>query len=83
MTHDPLDASVRSLALSCMLALGLAACSGNGNEGSTYRTSPEFRSDSPPPESTLGITLFGNPESDGSEGACFPGHDLFHATSFR
>ena len=69
MTHDPLDASVRSLALSCMLALGLAACSGNGNEGSTYRTSPEFRSDSPPPESTLGITLFGNPESDGSEGA--------------
>ena len=52
------------------LVLGLGACSGNdsGDGGTSYRTSPEFRSEAPP-ESGLGITLFGESDSEGTEGA--------------
>jgi hypothetical protein len=57
------------LSLAAILVLALAACSGDDNTGSTYRTSPEFRSDAAPPDSGLGITLFGDSESDGTEGA--------------
>ena len=75
----PLRTPARSLArpltrpmaivLAGVLACGLTACSSDdGNSGSTYRTSPEFRSDAPA-ESGLGITLFGESESDGTEGA--------------
>ena len=51
------------------LAVTLTACSGNENKGSSYRTSPEFRSEAGPSESGLGITLFGDSNSQGTEGA--------------
>lgn len=47
--------------------LGLAACGGNDNPGSSYRTAPDYRSEAAP-ESGLGITLFGT-SSQGTEGA--------------
>lgn len=51
------------------VALGLVACGGNGNDGASYRTSPEYRSEAAPAETGLGITLFGDSDSQGTEGA--------------
>ena len=68
------------LSLASILILALAACSGDDNTGSTYRTSPEFRSDAAPPESGLGITLFGDSESDGTEGAASVNAFLWRAS---
>jgi len=51
------------------MALILAACSGGGDPGSSYRTSPEFRTDPNAAESGLGITLFGESDSEGADGA--------------
>ncbi len=50
------------------VALVLAACSGDGDPGANYRTSPEFRSD-PNAGGGLGITLFGESDGEGTEGA--------------
>lgn len=61
-------ATLLKVSAACVLALAISACSGDDNEGSTYRTSPEFRSDAPP-EAGLGITLFGDSNSQGTEGA--------------
>lgn len=58
-----------SLATVFFVMLGLVACGGNDNAGSSYRTSPDFRSDAAPKESGLGITLFGDSDSQGTEGA--------------
>jgi hypothetical protein len=51
------------------ILLAVSACSGDDNKGSSYRTSPEFRSEAAPSESGLGITLFGESNSQGTEGA--------------
>jgi len=52
-----------------VLFCGLAACSSDNDDGgASFRTSPEFRSEATP-EAGLGITLFGESESDGTEGA--------------
>lgn len=62
------SASPLKLGVVFAVVLGVAACGGNDNQGSSYRTSPDFRSEAAP-ESGLGITLFGNSDSQGTEGA--------------
>lgn len=64
-----LSASPLKVGVVFAAVLALAACGGNDNPGSSYRTSPDFRSDAAPAESGLGITLFGDSESSGTEGA--------------
>ena len=61
-------ATLFRVSAACVLALAVSACSSDDNDGSTFRTSPEIRSDAPP-ESGLSITLFGDSDSQGTEGA--------------
>lgn len=61
-------ATLYRVGTAAVLALAVTSCSGDDNNGSAYRTSPEFRSDTPP-EAGLGITLFGESSSQGTEGA--------------
>jgi hypothetical protein len=51
-----------------LLAFAVAACSGNDDPGASYRTSPDFRGDVET-EGGLGITLFGDSNTSGTEGA--------------